>query len=316
MNMVKVPSLFLLLLLVPGHVLAQTESRSQPAEIFTYEADKPLDLNEDEVGERDGAKIYNISYASPKGGRVTAYLVVPLGKQKCGGAIFLHGSGANRDQFLPEAITLAKSSIISLLIDSPSARPEPWRKSPYDYLMADRDIRIQSVIDLRRGLDLLLARRDINPKKIAFIGYSKGAEVGGVLAGVENRIRVFVLMAVNASQVEFWREPNNPTAEDLKKRLTPEKFETYVESLVPVEQVHYVGKATPAELFFQFGKQDPLVPVDSAKRLFEAASKPKTVKWYDAGHGLNGRASTDRMDWVTKAIGILQPTDRTFQEPR
>lgn len=314
MNGSKVCVFLLLSLFGSSHVLAQSGSRTPPVELFAYEGDTPLDIRELGVVEKGSVKIYDISYASPKGGRVTAYLVVPPGKQKFGGAIYLHGSGANRDQFLPEAIRLASSSIVSLIIDSPSARPEPSRRSPNDYLEADRDIRIQSVVDLRLGIDLLLSRQDVNPKKIAFIGYSKGAEVGGVLAGIETRIKAFVLMTANASQIEFWREPNNPIAEDLKRRLTPEKFERYVQSLAPVEQINYVSNAAPAEIFFQFGTQDPLVPVDSARRLFEAASKPKTVKWYDTGHGLNGRASTDRMDWVIKRVGSLQPAEPRLRE--
>jgi len=304
-----VPILWLLFVWCVPVVMAQTEQ----TRLFEYDAGETLDIRENAVENRPGVKIYDISYASPKGGRVTAYLVVPAEKGKFGGAIFLHGSGANRGQFLPEALRLAPRGIVSLIIDAPSARPEPWRKSPYTYLEADRDIRVQSVIDLRRAVDLLTARRDVDAKRIAFVGYSLGATVGGVLAGVEKRIKAYVLMTAAGSQIEFWREPNNPVVEDFKKRLTPERFELYVKSLEPVEQINYINQAAPAKLFFQFAKEDEIIPVESAKKFYEAASKPKTVKWYKTKHSLNAQATTDRMNWVIEQVG--SPLLREFSEP-
>jgi len=262
-----------------------------------------LDIKEESVLDKQTAKVYDLNFVSPKGGRVTAFLVTPQAKGKFGGAIFLHGRGANRSQFLVEALHLAKSGIVSLLIDAPASRPEPWTKSPYQYLEADRDIRVQTVIDVRRGIDLLLARKDINPKRIAFVGYSAGGTIGGILAGIEKRLKTIVLMAPSGSEIEYWREPNNPAAEDLKKRLTPEKFELYVKSLEAVEPINYIGRAAPAALLFQFAKEDEIIPVDSAQRFYEAASKPKTIKWYQAKHSFNNQATTDRVNWVIEKIG-------------
>src|SRR5215213_4458149 len=295
----------ILLLLLNGYVAAaaQTANQAEASRLFDYDASAAVDIKENAVEDRQGVKLHDISYASPKGGRVTAYLVVPAEKGKFGGAIFLHGSGANRSQFLPEALRIARQGIVSLVLDAPAARPEAWRKSPYAYLEADRDIRVQTVIDLRRAVDLLTARRDTDAKRIAFIGYSLGAPVAGVLAGVEKRIKAYVLMTAAGSQIDFWREKNNPVVEDLKKRLTPERFELYVKSLEPVEQINYIKQAAPAKLFFQFAKEDEIIPVDAAKKFYEAASKPKTVKWYKTKHSLNAQATTDRMNWVVEQVG-------------
>jgi cephalosporin-C deacetylase-like acetyl esterase len=295
------------LLLFATFISINTEAQVKPLEqssgLFDYDARAPLDIKEEGVEERQGASVHDINYASPKGGRVTAYLVVPADKRRFGGALFLHGAGASRAQFLNEALILAQSGIVSLMIDAPASRPEPWRKSPYTYLEADRDIRAQSVVDLRRAVDLLLARRDVDARRIAFVGYSNGATIGGVLAGVEKRIKAYVLMAGSAGQVEFWREPNNPEAEALKQRLTPERFELYVKSLEPVEQINYISHAAPAALFFQCAKDDEIIPPESAQRLYDAASKPKTIKWYKAPHRLNAQASTDRINWVIEQVG-------------
>ena len=40
------------------------------------------------------------------------------------------------------------------------------------------------------------------------------------------------------------------------------------------------------------------------EELHRAASVPKTILWYDAGHGLNQQAVFDRLDWLHGQIGL------------
>jgi hypothetical protein len=47
---------------------------------FDYDSKAPLDVQEAGVEQRGDVAIHDISYASPKGGRVPAYLVVPKGR--------------------------------------------------------------------------------------------------------------------------------------------------------------------------------------------------------------------------------------------
>jgi hypothetical protein len=47
---------------------------------FDYDQKGPLDMQEAGVEKRGDGDVHDISYASPKGGRVPAYLVVPMGK--------------------------------------------------------------------------------------------------------------------------------------------------------------------------------------------------------------------------------------------
>lgn len=46
----------------------------------------------------------------------------------------------------------------------------------------DRTNMIRRVIALRRGLDVLVARSDVDPKRLALVGHSDGAELGEILA--------------------------------------------------------------------------------------------------------------------------------------
>ncbi|HEY6273858.1 MAG TPA: hypothetical protein VIX19_17905 [Terriglobales bacterium] len=52
---------------------------------------------------------------------------------------------------------------------------------------------------MRRGAALVLARKDVDPSRLAYVGHSYDAEVGGFLSGVDKRFRAFVLMAGNLS---------------------------------------------------------------------------------------------------------------------
>ena len=79
-----------LIVLLGGTAAAQSERFSKLRRMFQYDRKMPLDVREIGVENRDGIQVHDISYVSPKGGRVTAYLVVPPGKGKFAGLIFMH----------------------------------------------------------------------------------------------------------------------------------------------------------------------------------------------------------------------------------
>lgn len=275
----------------------------QPA-LFDYDRNAKVEYKEESVTEQNKIMVQEILYASPKGGMVTATLVKPQRKKaaQLAAVIYLHGAGGNRKQFLPEASELVKSGkFFALLIDLPSARPAPWKKSEYDYLKADHDMRVQTVIDVRCAIDLLEKIPQIDTSRVALVGYSYGAATGGILAGIEKRLSAFVLMASGGSQIAFWHDEKNPDAINLKKMLKEERFNRFVETLRPVEQIDYI-KSSTAPIFFQFAEKDEFSSKDSMLKFYEAANKPKTVKWYDAGHQLNVQATVDRFRWLKNQL--------------
>jgi dienelactone hydrolase len=108
--------------------------------------------------------IHDITYASPKGGPVAAYLVVPKRKGPFAAVLFGHWGNGTRSEFIPEAKLYARAGAVSLLPDYPWDRKEPWRKTLYhfDNPERDREAYVQAVVDLRRGIDLLLARPEVD----------------------------------------------------------------------------------------------------------------------------------------------------------
>ena len=67
---------------------------------FDYDASQPLDVKQVLLYEREGVKVYDVSYVSPKAGRVTAYLVVPTTQGRHPGLLFGHwGVGTGPSSF-------------------------------------------------------------------------------------------------------------------------------------------------------------------------------------------------------------------------
>jgi len=87
--------------------------------LYDYDPKAPLDVKEIGVKDRNGIAVHDISYASPKGGRVTAYLLVPPGPGPFAGIVIQHGGSGDRSTFMPMGVMLAKAKAVCLLIDAP-----------------------------------------------------------------------------------------------------------------------------------------------------------------------------------------------------
>ncbi len=122
---------WLLLLMVASceAALAQSQSINELRRMFDYDQNAPLDVREVGVIHRNGIRIHDITYASPKSGRVTAYLVVPTARGRFAGLVFGHWGYGTRTEFLPEAMLYARAGVVSLLVDDLNVRPAPWRRN-------------------------------------------------------------------------------------------------------------------------------------------------------------------------------------------
>jgi len=65
-------------------------------------------------------------------------------------------------------------------------RPEGYT-APDPATVEFRERLVNWITDVRRGLDYLETRNDIDASRIAFFGPSAGARIGIILAAVENR---------------------------------------------------------------------------------------------------------------------------------
>jgi dienelactone hydrolase len=292
---------------------------------FDYDAKAPLELKVLGTEKRGEATVYDITYASPKGGVVPAYLVVPAkGKGPFAGVIWGHwywtnSEMRNRKQFLDEAVALAPAGVVSLLTDGPVARP--GYVADNDLLSEKRNAeKVQQVIDMRRGVDLLLTRKDVDPKRLAFVGHSYNASVGATLSGVDHRFKAFVLMAGSISD-----EVNIKTGgyEQFRQQVGPEKFDAYMASHAYLDEGKFVSHAAPATVFLQYATQEPFLTPERAREYEKVVSQPRRLKIYDAPHALNAEARRDRIAFLTEQLNlkplpaeVIDKIPELYQPPR
>jgi dienelactone hydrolase len=301
--------IFWLLLLVGASceaAPAQNQSINELRRMFEYDQKAPLDVKELGVINRKGVQIHDITYASPKSGRVTAYLVVPADRGRFAGVVFGHWAYGTRTEFLPEAILYAQAGVVSLLVDDLGVRPAPWRRNaPGTEPEAVRDNFIQSVVDLRRGIDVLLARADVDPNRIAYVGHSSGAHWGAILSAVDRRLKTVVLMAGVPSEATILMESDDPDYVGFRQSTPKEQLDNYFRIVSPLDAINYVPHAAPTPLLFQFARFEQYFNEAAMQRYARAASEPKFVLWYDTGHGLNDiRPVIDRANWLQRHIGM------------
>ena len=287
-----VPVLAAVALLAPAAGSAQSRS------LFAYDAAAPLAVREAGAREENGARVVELSYASPKGGRVPATLVLPLSGPPWPAVVFQHGGGnASRRDFLAEAQDLAGAGVASLLVDAPFNRPpfRPW----LTFTPRDRAAYIQNVVDLRRAVDLLEQRDEIDRDRIALVGFSYGGVLAGILAGVEPRFDAIAILSGPGRITDPLRQEGRRwvgTVAPAKRAARQAQLARYLAGMRAVDAVPYVGRAR-VPLLFQFGRRDSMPRAWLAGHA-SAAPAPKTVRWYEAPHELCDCATRDRKAWL------------------
>jgi dienelactone hydrolase len=278
--------------------LPQSDGDAQ--QLFNYDRSAAFDLKEASAKEQNGVTIRDVNYAAyaPQHGRIQAYLVRPAGRGPFAGIVFFHWLGnvrSDRSEFLDEAVALARQGVVSLLIQGYF----PWAEQPTDG-PTDRQRVIDQTIEVRRALDLLLAQPGVSAKRIGFVGHDYGAMYGAIVAGVEQRVKTYVLLAGTGNfsdwSLKYW------------PATAAQGEAAYRQSLDALDPIRYVPHAAPAALLFQFARTDKFIPASVADAFAAAASAPKQVKWYNAIHDLNvDAARTDRRAWLTRQLGLPRP---------
>ncbi len=276
------------------------------ATLFAYDQTTPLDVEVLATHQRDDIAVEDITYASPRGGKVPAYLITPPGPGPFAGLIFVHWGEGNREEFVEEAVMLASRGAVSLCLDAPYRRPEALRSPAFDPEEAPQEEDIQLITDVRKAVDVLTARPDVDAQRLGYVGHSYGATFGGVVAGVEKRIKAFILMAGYVSLTHSYRVSTHPVIAQMRAETPPERWERYLSLMEPLDAIHYIGQAAPSSVFFQFARQDEFISEDEAQRYEQAASEPKLARWYECGHGFNEQAQQDRVRWLGQELGLSQ----------
>jgi dienelactone hydrolase len=268
---------------------------SSLAKDFAYDESQPLDLHTRGTERRQGVEVQDVSYRGLDGKRVNAYLIVPKEANDLPAVIFAHGAGGDRAELVSEASQLAELGAVALTLEmtySPR-RAQPLPPPGMDAVRARVNLEVDSVREVRRAVDLLRSLPSVDDDRIGYVGWSAGARMGAIVAGVEHRIKALDLLAGGAV----------PLDEYLVQ--APPQFRDQLEPLLgKSDPLRYVGHASPSALLFQNGRRDEIVPQAALQALAREGSEPKDVRWYDSGHVPSERAWNDSRRWLAEHLEI------------
>ena len=275
---------------------------SLPLHLFAYDRSVPLDARDSLVRLTDGVELRTISFASPHGGRATGYLFVPAVRGPHAGIVLQHGMPSRAEHMIPEGIRLARHGAVAVALDAPFARRSG---SAVAFTEADSAEQVALIVDLQRAVDLLIARSDVDRNRLGYFGVSYGGAMGALFAGVERRLRTYLLVVGDGGLVTHFTGPEDQPGP--LGQLDSARREHWLSAMRPIEPIRFVHRAPPASILFQSGRLDNLVPPADAERLHAAAANPKTVEWYDDGHGLGRAAQRRQLEWLHRTLGMREP---------
>ena len=277
-----------------------TTSETGAAELFAYDEDAPLDLTDVGTVEEGGREIRDVTYASPRGGEVPAYIAEPTEDPAGVGIIMTPGVPEKRHAYLDPISRFACSGATAIVVEAPWARGEGRvYDEAFRFTPEDRDEQIQLVVDQRRAVDVL---QTLGAEQIGYTAISYGAGIGAILAGVEDRIDAFALLSGGPGPVvRFISERGHPLYP--LATYPQEQREEWVEAMEPIEPIHFVENAT-APLLFVVGRDDEIFSRSDLEPIHEAAGDNAEVRWYDAGHDLNPQAFLEHLEWLAGHLGL------------
>jgi len=262
-----------------------------------YTQDSPQDVRS--VGSRDlgDVTVSELTFEASSGQRRAAYLVRPEGDGPFPVILYVHwyepqACDSNRTQFLEEAQSMAAKGVMSLLIETMWSDREWFLKRTQ---ADDHDASIQQAIELRRAMDLLLSQPGADSSQFAYVGHDFGAMYGVLAGSIDLRPTCYVLMAGTPCFPDWFL---------YYPQLGGAEREAFIDEMASLDPVGHVGRLSPAPVLFQFGSNDPHVPVERAETFFEAARESKEVLWYEVGHELNDKAQQDRTAWLCRRLAV------------
>lgn len=280
----------MLALLLMGCTQAQQSPAHtyDPELIFGYDKSLPLMAQESPVEETAQYTVTKVVYRSARDQKVPAFLILPKnrGEEKLPCVILMHGLGGDKRMFQMLWGPLTQAGYALFAIDAQyHGERKPDDNIPFFglYPYRTRDALIQTVIDLRRAMDYLQSRPEIDPDKIGYIGASMGGILGSIFAGVDARVKAPILLVAGGDWKILMEKSSLSLWKDLMAR-NPEQAKEALRVMDVVDPVRWIGRISPRPVLMINGDADKVVPVESNKALHEAARDPKTVVWYKGDH--------------------------------
>jgi dienelactone hydrolase len=248
-----------------------------PACPYPTAHDAPLDVSEKLMTTTDDYSLYRVEFNGiKKGSRVPANLYIPRKiefKAPYPAVLLQYGTGGNKNTNYIVAIgklAVAKGLIV-MTIDAPDRGERKGKEAPK---MNFFDMRFfQYLGDYSRAVDYLAGRKDVDAKRLSYIGISWGAITGITYCAHDPRIAVVASLVGGGNFAGLI--PGGAPADLIAKTRT---FDPY----------YHIALIAPRPLLLINVTHDQLVPRIMSDALQKAAPEYAKRVWLNADHFFNG----------------------------
>lgn len=265
-------------------------------DFFAYDSKLPFDLRVLDTEEKDGVRKEHLTFQSTRGVRVFAYFYRPVSpaSRQSPSVILLHGGGPGGKE--NPAVTqigplLTRGGWNVLAIDmqhfgerstdllttfTDPEKHERLYNRPPAYLAWVT----QNVKDVSRSFDLLVEQRGADPRRIALVGFSRGAMVATIAGGADRRVGAVAL--VYGGHFDALEREHLPAA-------------------CPA---NYIGRISPRPLLMINGTRDTdMIKETSVEPLQRLAKHPKLIVWAETGHqGPSEEQRSSLLRWLQESL--------------
>lgn len=272
---------------------AAVRAAEGPASPYETAHDAPLDVTERVEKTTDDYTLYRVEFNGiKKGSRVPAYLYVPRKgefKAPYPAILLQYGTGGNKKTNYIVAIgelAVAKGLVV-LTIDAPDRGERKGKEEPKLNPFDNRFL--QYLGDYSRAVDYLETRKDVDSKRLGYVGISWGAITGVTYAAHDSRITVVASLVGGGN---FASLIPGGAPEDLVAKT--KVFDPY----------YHVALIAPRPLLLVNVTHDQLVPRILAESLQKAAPAYAKRVWLEADHFFNGvdrqKEAGAVLDWLVE----------------
>ena len=141
-----------------------------------------------------------------------------------------------------------------------------------------------TIIDIRRTIDWAMARPEVDPDRIAVIGFSRGAITAAVATANDDRLAATVLVMGGAHPHKALASCPMLRGEGVQRKVKKEygwTLEEFADRLEPLylalDPANYAGQADAGRILIVEAAKDDCIAADAREALWVAMGQPKRI---------------------------------------
>lgn len=257
------------------------------------------------------AQVFRVSYRSLHGVTVHGWLTLPVqGKGPFPAFLVLPGYSSGRIQPRPDLAELGWASLALQVrgygVDRKEYPPDNSRYMTIGIDSPETYVYREIICHCLRGLDLLAARPEVDPRRLGVFGGSQGGGLSLLTAGLDSRVRLVsagVPFLTNFPlSMSMTGAPYREVVEYIRQH--PERREAVMRTLAYVDVLNVAGRIT-APVLVSAGLFDRTCPAPSIYGMFlRLGSKDKTIRLYPYLDHLEVHSSHAQFehDWLVRHL--------------